>query len=421
MHNTFRLIAASLGLSLLMPAFPLLAQDQQEAAPPAGTLIVEQHSDLEVFGTWTILKPNHDSFSRTDANLTMNDLMPGNYSFFAVPPKGTTAKIDVYLGDDVIKSSDTPQISFTLADTMTLRLVIRYSLTIYGKMGVSTDPPGVPFELKGPNAMLKRGVTSTEYEKMPVGNYSVTFTPEGCPPIPAQSGVLEAESRLDFSVKVVCKDFKPAVSPDKPSTVSAKVGGVSVTFTDVPADSWFGPYVATIASRSVMAGYTDAAGNLTGFFGPGDPVTVAQLAKIAHLIMGLDEKEFPSVPRNQLARGQWFTRYFGSAEERGWLLYIDSEVDPNRPATRGEVLATLLQILDIPRTWAKGEMFNDVERKTPYASEIETAALEGIVSGDTGSDGKPTGTFHPIDPISRAEMAKILITIHEKYLVARQQ
>jgi uncharacterized membrane protein YeaQ/YmgE (transglycosylase-associated protein family) len=152
-----------------------------------------------------------------------------------------------------------------------------------------------------------------------------------------------------------------------------------------------------------------------GIFGAGDPVTIAQLAKIAHETIKLDENTVTAFPINPNAQRGWFKNYIASAEEQGWVVFVDGTVDPNRPATRGEVLMTLLQIFDIPMQWTKGTRFTDVPKKTPYASAIETAAAEGIVSGSANADGTPTGLFHPNDPITRAEMAKILIQVHEKY------
>ena len=317
----------------------------------------------------------------------------------------------------MIQSADTPQISFELKDTMTLMIAVTYTLSIYGKIGVGSDPLGMPFEMVGPNGMKKKGVTPTEFSPMPVGNYSVTFKPDGCPRPPAQSGVLKKEGRINFMIELACKNFRPEKGEEKPTTVTTELGGKTMTFTDISPDAWFAPYITTIVSRGIMAGYTNKDGSFSGKFGPGDPVTVAQLAKIAHTVMKFNEEEYMSAPLNPLARGQWFTRYIASAEERGWLIYEDGTVDPNRPATRGEVVITLLQLLDIPMHWPKGDKFTDVLRKTPHSGAIETAAAEGIVSGSTNADGTATGLFHPADPISRAEIAKILIAIREKYQV----
>lgn len=403
-----------IALIALAPSLPLSAQE--EAPPPAeGTIIVQQVSDIKAVGSWTMLRPNHESFDRTDASLTMPNMIPGRYSFFATPPKGTTATTKVYLGDDVLISSDTQQISFDLKDKMTLTVVVTYDLTIFGKVGVSSDPHGVPFELRGPNGLYEAGVTPAEFPTFPIGNYSVTYKPEGCPQPPATSDLLEKDSRIDFMVQIVCSTLRQVQGNSSSTHVQTDVDGEVVTFNDVPVTAWYAPYIATVVKRNIMSGFTDAAGKSTGMFGPGDPVTIAQLAKITHTMMKLDEKLVTGAPLNRLAIGQWFTRYVASAEENGWLVFVDGTVDPHRPATRGEVVVTFLQALDIPVRWAKGKTFTDVNRRTPWANAIETAATEEIVSGGKDASGNDTGLFHPLDPITRAETAKILIRIREKY------
>jgi hypothetical protein len=258
------------------------------------------------------------------------------------------------------------------------------------------------------------GVTPEEYLQMPIGNYSVQYKPQGCDQPSAKSTKLEKSGSAYFMIEIVCKDFRP-VTEKKAETVSADIGNQTIVFTDVPTDAWFAPYVMTIAKRGIMSGYTNFDGSLNGIFGAGDPVTIAQLAKIAHETIKLDENTVTAFPINPNAQRGWFKNYIASAEEQGWVVFVDGTVDPNRPATRGEVLMTLLQIFDIPMQWTKGTRFTDVPKKTPYASAIETAAAEGIVSGSANADGTPTGLFHPNDPITRAEMAKILIQVHEKY------
>jgi hypothetical protein len=112
---------------------------------------------------------------------------------------------------------------------------------------------------------------------------------------------------------------------------------------------------------------------------------------------------------HQAAEGTWFESYFRSAYENGWLVYQDPELDPGRPATRAEVVVTLLQVIDVPAGWPKGKTFADVYKNTPYAGAIETAAELGLVEGSDGN------VFHPADPVNRAEISKILIEIQEKF------
>jgi len=127
-------------------------------------------------------------------------------------------------------------------------------------------------------------------------------------------------------------------------------------------------------------------------------------------------KQVTSAPLNIAARGTWFTQYIASAEKQEWLVYQDSRIDPTRPATRAEVVATLVQAFDVPRLWPTGSMFNDVSRRTRYAASIETAVTLGLVSGYTDANGSPTGVFGPNNSINRAEIAKMLTLAIELFL-----
>jgi hypothetical protein len=171
-----------------------------------------------------------------------------------------------------------------------------------------------------------------------------------------------------------------------------------------------------MVKTGIMSGYKDENGNLTGLFGPADNVSLAQLAKIAHKLAGIDETKTTMSPQNIRARNTWFSQYYASAEARGWLAFRNTRTDPEQLATRAEVVSTILQALDIPRIWPKGIMFTDVQIETPYSSSIETAATAELVSGNADADGTPLGTFSPDNPINRAELAKILSTAMDLFI-----
>lgn len=57
------------------------------------------------------------------------------------------------------------------------------------------------------------------------------------------------------------------------------------TFIDVVDDSWYAPFVTTAFNWGIVDGYRNKTGKLTGQFGPSDPVTRAQAAKIGVLVL----------------------------------------------------------------------------------------------------------------------------------------
>jgi hypothetical protein len=192
--------------------------------------------------------------------------------------------------------------------------------------------------------------------------------------------------------------------------VTVSIGDERITFTDVPLDTWFATFVNTAIRTGIMSGYKNTEGGYSGLFGPGDSVTVAQLAKVAHKLTGIDENDARTLPENLRARDTWFADFFASAERRHWVAFRNPRENPEREATRSEVVCTLLQTLDIPRIWPTGVRFTDVSATTPYADCIETAAKDGLVTGDVVA-----GTFGPDRPVNRAELSKMLVTAMEIY------
>lgn len=201
-------------------------------------------------------------------------------------------------------------------------------------------------------------------------------------------------------------------------TLVITVDGSPLPLADVPRAAWFAPYVREAAARGIIGGYRDEAGTPTGMFGPGDNVTVAELAKLAVTGAGIAPASCATPSRNPAAQGAWFAGVLACAEARAWTLFADATIDPLRPATRAEVLVTLLQaygatVAPLP---AGEQPFTDVSPATQFAAAIAKAKQDGIVSGYSTADGTPTGAFGPTAPVTRAEAAKITVLSLQTYV-----
>jgi len=203
---------------------------------------------------------------------------------------------------------------------------------------------------------------------------------------------------------------KVVLGENTPSAfVSIRVDGVPVNLTDVAGDVWFAPYVRDVADRGIVSGYRDAQGRPRGLFGPEDSVTLEQLAKMAieatgHVLLECAEGDL----RNESAKQSWSRDYIACAEHLHWAVYADGSVDVLRPATRSEVVVTVLQAFEVFFSRASGTVFSDVNSSTEFSGAIERAAADAIVSGYADAAGVSTGLFGPQDPVNRAAMAKIL-------------
>jgi hypothetical protein len=422
-----RLTAFATWIACALVPLAALAQESASSSSPAAsvgtaTITIEQTGPEEgVYATWSLLKPD---FKRVEMGKkpahTFPTMPAGNYSFFSVLPDGASAQLTITMNGEPKSPVAVPQLSFTVGDGDTISLAVTYTYTRVGKISVHSDPPGLSFSMQGVNERTYTGTTPSEFLHMPEGLYALTFDPiEDCAAPPTKSGKLVKNGRIDFSVTIVCEHLdrlaQTRIEQRTLQYVTVTIKGVLVTFDDVPLGTWFASHVHTAIRTGIMSGYRNDDGTLSGRFGPGDAVTLAQLAKVAHELSAINERENRSAPQNDRARGTWFSDYYASAERRDWLVYRNTRDDPERPATRSEVVCTLLQALDVPRLWPKGARFSDVTRRTPYADCIETAAADGLVGGDTDDHGVLTGTFSPDRPVNRAELSKMLTTAMELY------
>lgn len=201
-----------------------------------------------------------------------------------------------------------------------------------------------------------------------------------------------------------------------PSFLTIRVGAKDVTLRDVPLKEWFAPYVRDIAGLGLVSGYRDAAGMPTGSFGPADSVTLEQVAKVAVLASGIDPTACPLPPANLSSSGSWSASYVSCAEKGEWAVFTDPTVDLRRPATREEVIMTILQSFRREFDVDTASLpFSDVEKTSAFAPAIAKAAADGVVSGYTDAEGNLTGSFGPKNNVTRAEFSKIVSIVLRRY------
>jgi len=223
---------------------------------------------------------------------------------------------------------------------------------------------------------------------------------------------VEFQSEAELFPAVGTGSGSSSSSPDE--FVSVRVDGRLLVFSDVPLREWFAPYVRTIAELGIISGYRDAAGVPLGMFGPADPVTLEQVAKVLLYASGKDGEGCAGELVNATASA-WAKQFILCAEQSQWSVYSDGAADVTRNATRAEVIATVLQAFGVQTGNTTGDVFTDVGSSTLYAAAIERAQKDGIVNGYTNEDGSPKGIFGPDDRVKRAEFAKMVTIALEVY------
>ncbi|MBP9750482.1 MAG: S-layer homology domain-containing protein [Candidatus Peribacteraceae bacterium] len=170
---------------------------------------------------------------------------------------------------------------------------------------------------------------------------------------------------------------------------------VSASFTDVAANGWYECYVGSVVGLKIFEGYKLPDGTPKNLFGPGDNITLGQLAKVATILR--NKEDLDPKPTGD----EWYLPYIGAVQAFDASVFPPG-IDPLRPATRAEVIQTILEALGIQINDERAP-YDDVPRGHPFEAAISTATTLGFVSGDDGSD-----KFRPNEPINRAEVAKML-------------
>lgn len=166
-------------------------------------------------------------------------------------------------------------------------------------------------------------------------------------------------------------------------------GGGSSSRPPEPVYDAHGPFVD---------GYPD------GRFGPGDPMTREQAAKLVVAALGAEVQPGPYSKFTDVSAGRWSAPYIEYARRQGWLLGTGGGAfSPEQTMTRAEFAVFLSRVYG-DRTYDEGKAasFPDVPVDAWYAAPVARASAMGLVQG------MPDGLFHPLDQISRAEAVTVL-------------
>lgn len=128
-------------------------------------------------------------------------------------------------------------------------------------------------------------------------------------------------------------------------------GGVDIplpsipTFKDVPKESWFFPYVETAVTHGVIEGYRNSNGQLSGFFGPHDPVTRAAATKILVGNFQIPAYYNPPAPFLDVIENSWYMPYLHTAYNWSIINKHQNIFEPDQAASRAEISQMIFQAL----------------------------------------------------------------------------
>ena len=194
----------------------------------------------------------------------------------------------------------------------------------------------------------------------------------------------------------------------------------AASFKDVPSGQWYTSWVDQASDRGLMSGFTDpATGRPTGYFGPDEPLTRAQVATVLWRMAGGPSSGHASFP--DVERGSWYDAPVAWCVKAGVVTGYTSGPDkghfrPDRPVTRQE-LATMvyryakyagMDVADPDPTAFRST--TDWRTVDSWASEALTwTAAAGVLSGVDNHDG--TYSVVPFGTATRAMAAKVFVVL----------
>ena len=194
----------------------------------------------------------------------------------------------------------------------------------------------------------------------------------------------------------------------------------AASFRDVPSGQWYTSWVDQASDRGLMSGFTDpATGRPTGYFGPDEPLTRAQVATVLWRMAGGPSSGHASFP--DVERGSWYDAPVAWCVKAGVVTGYTSGPDkgcfrPNRPVTRQE-LATMvyryakyagMDVADPDPSAFRSTA--DWRTADSWASDALTwTAAAGVLSGVDNHDG--TYSVVPFGTATRAMAAKVFVVL----------
>ena len=273
--------------------------------------------------------------------VTKEQLQPGDLVFFRTDPSNPdrVGHVAIYAGNDTIIHANS-----YAGRVMEDRLFgsSYFAGTYYGARRIIGVPPGTTSPAQpDPNAP-----TPEAYQVLPASDASIT----GSDPNPGST-----------------------VSMTDPAPAPAPVTGISGAFPDVPESLPGAASITLLKERGVIGGYDD------GTFKPRRTVSRVELLKFAFkayaVPVSASDPAFGDVPLNHWGRG-----YIATAYANGWVSgYGNGDFGPDNPVTRAEAAKILFKVGGLPYEERPiTSLYADTGRDTwmaPFAAVVKQQQL----------------------------------------------
>ncbi|MBN2306523.1 S-layer homology domain-containing protein [Candidatus Peregrinibacteria bacterium] len=202
------------------------------------------------------------------------------------------------------------------------------------------------------------------------------------------------EQLVDDGVIDVADNYRPADALNRAELVKIAITAIdglagyeapaTPTFDDVPADAWFFDYVEAAVQLGIVNGYTDASGNLTGYFGPGDTVNRAAATKILVNAFSVPTDLDPGSVFPDVKSGDWFHDYVITAYNQSVLDgYDNGYFGPADAVTRAQVAKLVVNSQNPVERAVSGEGEGEGEGVGESEGDIEVSLNDDTAASST--------------------------------------
>lgn len=179
--------------------------------------------------------------------------------------------------------------------------------------------------------------------------------------------------------------------------------GNTTILADIPSDSvmyigrimFFKNKPELLVATPYMNGYSD------GTFRPSGTITRAEACTVIARILESEENISGESDFSDVSSGDWFAKYVGYCQSKGFLGSYSGEFLPNKPITRAE-FCELVYLTNLATDGDKSVTFVDVDESHPRYKAISAAAALGIVKG------YEDGSFGADRTVTRAEAVTMI-------------
>ncbi|MEA4824828.1 MAG: S-layer homology domain-containing protein [Clostridiaceae bacterium] len=169
---------------------------------------------------------------------------------------------------------------------------------------------------------------------------------------------------------------------------------LAATATDVKGH-WAESNIEALRTLGIMEGYPD------GTFRPNNNVTKAELVTLLNRTFGL--KTTKSISYSDVDSTKWYYSQFRLATD--YVFTFSNKVYPDTPLTRQEAAAMFGRLMSFTDTTGTSAFSDDSSIASWAKNYIYAGAAKNLITG------YPEGTFKPLDNISRAEVATVLVRL----------